>query len=48
MVLHVKNEKRYPASVSKHNSKCKNLVDYKMISNREGWHDIAAEKHLIY
>ena len=40
-VLYVKNERMYPAYVSKHNSKQVNLL---MIPNGEKWHYLAVKK----
>ena len=39
--MHVKNERMYPAYVSKHNSKQVNLL---MIPNGEKWHYLAVKK----
>ena len=42
-VSYAKNEKIYPAYVSKQNSSCEKQVDLLMISNEEGRHYLAVK-----
>ena len=45
-VLYVKNEKIYPAYISKHKWNCEKQVTFLMIPNRGRWHYIAAKNYL--
>ena len=45
-VFYAKNEKIYPAYVSKQNSKLEKQVIFLMIPNREGWNYLAVKNYL--
>ena len=42
--MYSKKEKKYPAYVSKHNSKCEKQVNFLMTPNGEWWHYLAVKK----
>ena len=44
--FYAKNEKIYPAYVSKQNSKLEKQVIFLMIPNREGWNYLAVKNYL--
>ena len=44
-VFYAKNEKIYPAYVSKQNSKLEKQVIFLMIPNREGWNYLAVKNY---